>query len=1119
MKLNTFPYGMLYHKLPKKWLLVMKITFVLLLATFMCVSASTLAQKITLNTTNANLKTVLKEFKKQSGYNFVVDEQVLDNAQKVTLDLKNVDIRQALDQIVEAENLTYTISDKVVTIQEKQLTILDKLKSAINLNQIDVTGIVVDEQGRPVTGATVTIKSTGNATITNAKGEFNLRNVSDNATIIISFIGYQKQELPVAAHMGEIKLVVSENELDAVQVIAYGETTQRLNTGDVSSVSAKEIEEQPVSNPLAALEGKVPGMFITQETGVSGSAFSVQIRGQNSLANGTDPLYVVDGVPYSSELLPGNGLILGTAGFPNFTYGSYGSPLSFINPNDIERIDILKDADATSIYGTRGANGVVLITTKKGKAGKTKVDLNVNSGIGAITHAPTFLNTQQYLAMRNEAFKNDGTSPVPGQDVDVLGGDTWDTTRYTNWEKLLIGNTSHYTDASATISGGNENTQFLVGGGYHRETTVFPGDLADQKASLHFSINNRSSDGKFKMQFSGSYMADINNLIANDLTSFLGELAPDAPPVFNANGTLNWANSTWPSGGNPYAELLQTFTAKTDNLVSNLQLSYEIVKGLEFKINSGYTDMQVNENEEVPTSYFDPAYNITSGRAFFTNNNIKTWILEPQLTYQLKLGKGMLNSLLGSTFQQTAYDGQVLNATGYNSDALLQNLQDATSITASPVTNILYRYESVFARLNYNLNDEYLINLTGRRDGSSRFGPGDQFANFGAAGFAWIFSKEKTVQNLFPFLSFGKARASYGTTGSDQIGDYKYLDLYTNTYLPYNGSAGLYPNNLFNPALAWEVTKKLEFGLELGFLKDDILLNADYYRNRSSNQLVSTTVSGVTGFTSIESNLPAVVQNTGFEFSLTTVNIKRSDFSWKSSINLTIPNNKLVSFPGLSTSVYADSYIIGQPITIIRTFRFADVNPTTGLYEFFDSQGNKTYNPVYPNDLTATVNLAPKYYGGLSNSFTYKSFSLDFLFQYVNKIGPNYLYGVSPGTFGHNQPVSVLGRWQNKGDVTNIQEFSAGYGTQAFTQYLTARYNSNQLYEDASYLRLKNLSISYNVPESIKRSLHIQQNIRVYIQGQNLLTFTKYKGFDPENTSSSSLPPLKVLTAGLQLTL
>jgi TonB-linked SusC/RagA family outer membrane protein len=899
-----------------------------------------------------------------------------------------------------------------------------------------------------------------------------------------------------------VNLKTKTSQLDDVQIIAYGTTTRRLNTGNVSTVGSQEISEQPVASPLEALEGRVPGLFIAQSTGMPGSSFTVQLRGVNSIANGNDPLYIVDGVPYSSELL---------AGFNP----SGGNPLNFIDPSSIASVEVLKDADATAIYGSRGANGVILITTKQGKPGNTKVDVNVYTGFGKITHKIDFLNTPEYLAMRREAFANDGATPGSG-DWDVNG--TWDTTRYTDWEKMLIGGTAVTTDEQLAVSGGNVNTQFSVGGDYHRQTTVFPGDLHDGRGSIRVNINNVSADQRFHLQLSGNYVSDNNNLIQQDYTSLLPNLPPDAPKVYNPDGTLNWANETWPSGGNPLANSRLVYTGNTSNLIANATLSYTLLKGLEVLTSMGYTSLTVKETEVEPTSYFDPAYGITTGSTLFTDNSTTSWIVEPQLKYQVAFGKGKLSALVGTTFQSMTTNGEILNATGYTSDALLESLQAAASISVITETNALYRYNAVFGRLNGNWADKYVLDLTVRRDGSSRFGPANQFANFGAVGAAWLFSRERFVERTIPWLSSGKLRASYGVTGNDQIGDYKFLNLYRTAQWPYAGASVLSPSNLYNPDLAWERNRKAEGGIELGFWKDRILGTVSYYVNRSSNELVNAGISSITGFSNIEENLPALVQNTGLELTVSTVNIKTQSFRWTSRFLLTVPRNKLLSFPGLANSSYNSFYVVGQPLEIKRRFHQVGVNDSTGLYQFSGAKGGVTYKPSSPQDLTASVNTMAQYYGGLSNSLQWKQFNLDFFFQIVHQRGLNGYYGYLPGAMGNQQPTYVLRRWKKAGDVSNIQQFSQNYGGQASSEWVNAYDYGDGLYGTASYVRLKNLSLSYNLSARTLQRMHME-TLRFYIQGQNLITFTKYVGYDPETQSMAVLPPLRVLTAGIQITL
>jgi len=1099
----------------KTLLLGVKLAALLILTACLQVSAKVAnAQKLSISFHNGSLEKLFAEIEKKTQYVFFYDATILKGTKPVTVDMKEASVEEILQSSLKGQALDYAIHDRTIFVKKETIKPISTSKGGSDESgPIAVSGIVQSEAGIPLAGATIYIKRLNKSGLTNAAGEFVLKNVpSGEYEVEFTFIGYEpyRMVVNVADHQGAIsvRMKQSQNSLDQTVVRGYYTTTNRLNTGNVTTVKADDIAKQPVSNPLAALEGRVPGLVITQTTGAPGGGFTVQIRGQSSIINGNDPFYVIDGVPYSSQTL---GLINSTL--------KNGNPLNFINIADIESIEVLKDADATSIYGSRAANGAILITTKKGKIGKTRFDINACTGYGEVTRNLELMDTKQYLEMRHEAFFNDGVTPTISNAPDLV---FWDTTRYTNWQKVFLGNTAHYDDAQASVTGGTGNTQYLFGGGYHRETAVFPVVLpnqgSDQKVSGHVNVTTSSENKRLKVSLNASYVSDVNTVQPFDFQFSSLNIPPDAPPIYNPDGSLNWApvqagqRGTW---GNPFARLFQTYKGTSSNIVANSVISYSLFRGLDIKTSLGYTNTQTNEVFTSPTTVSDPANHVASGTSSFNATNVHSWIVEPQADYRLNLGRGTLSTLVGLTFQQNSTAAQKISASGFLNDALLQNMQSATTLSSTSAS-ALYKYSAGFARLNYNWEDKYILNLTARRDGSSRFGPGNQFNNFGALGAAWIFSNEGFFKRNISFLSFGKLRGSYGTSGNDQIGDYKFLDLYSVTQYPYQAMQGLYPNSLFNPNLAWELDKKLEGGIELGFLKDRILINASYFRNRSNNQLVTTPLSFVTGFNSIPANLPALVQNTGLELLVNTINIKSKNFRWSSSFNISIPRNKLVAFPGLATSTYKNQLVIGKPITAIKVFHLVGVNDTTGLYQFATSKGGPSYYPDFLLDNNYFINTAPKFYGGFQNSFQYKGVALDILVQFVKQTGTNILSNEFAGA-QFNEPVALLNRWQKQGDQKRYQQFSQNTSGDPYTQWQFYALSSDFLYTDASFIRLKNLSLSYTIPQALREKWHIQ-NLRVYIQGQNLLTFTKYLGSDPES-QGTGLPPLRVWTAGFQISL
>jgi len=1106
-----------------------------MLAGLLQVSARTVGQtRISISLRAATLEKTFAEIEKKSGFTVFYNTDVLKVAGSslVSVDMKDATIEDVMRQCLKGLPLEFTVQDKTIFVK-KEARRAEVLPGPGSPIPSTFSGIVRTETGAPLMGATVYVLKLKKTLVTNKEGEFTLKDVADGEyEVIISYIGYENYRTKVSVTNHEAWLSAdlkqSMSKLDETVVKGYYNTTNRLNTGDVTTVKGEDIQKQPVSDPILALEGRVPGLNIQQTSGVPGAYSSITIRGQNSIANGNDPLYIVDGVPFSSLSMTNSEIGGGAVGQPygvsNVTGGDVPgmglSPFNSLNPADIESIAVLKDADATALYGSRGANGVILITTKKGKPGKTKFDLNVFTGEGTVTHMMSLLNTKQYLAMRREAFSNDGkavpsiTTTPKDRNYDIDG--VWDTTRYTNWQKVLIGNTANFTNAQGNFSGGNANTQFVIGGGYSKQGTVYPGSYFDQKISGHINLTHSSENQRFHAQFTANYMNDNSDLPQINYTTNITTLAPDAPALYDVNGNINWAllNGT-STFSNPIANTVAHANAATDNLIGNLNLSYEILPGLQVKSNFGYSHAQMNQSLLTPATMFAPPNSNNSDyrSALLATTDFKTWIIEPQMDFKKTFGKNHIEALIGSSFQENSQKSISSEAYGFASDALISDPVAAAGTLFLSDNQILYHYTAGYGRLNYNWGDKYLVNFTARRDGSSRFGPGKQFGNFGAIGLGWIFSKEKFIENNLFFLSFGKLRASYGTTGNDQIIDYQYLSTYTPVSSTYQDASALQPTQLTNPYFAWEVVKKLEGGIELGFLKDRILISASYYRDRTGNQLVGYSLPALTGFSSVQFNLPAVLQNTGIELTLTTINIRTHDFTWTTAANLTIPNNKLISFPNIASfPAYVNRYVVGQSIFIQRIYRSTGVNPQTGLYSFVTKNANGL--PSTPADLYTTAPFTQKFFGGIDNSFSYKGFQLDIFVQYVKQPGYSFLrYFGSPGINNANEPTAVLGRWQSSGNLTDIQRFGTTSATFS-TDYNYFRSSSGSII-DASFLRLKNFAFSYQIPGSWKLKSHLQ-SVRVYVQCQNLITITHFVGFDPE-TGGLSLPPLRMLTAGMQI--
>jgi TonB-linked SusC/RagA family outer membrane protein len=963
---------------------------------------------------------------------------------------------------------------------------------------VPITGTVSDAQGA-LPSVNVTLKNKSTATFTDAQGKFQIT-ASPEDTLVFSSMGYTTTEIVVGTQtIFSITLKEDQTALDEVVIDAgYYKVKDKERTGSIARITATDIENQPVTNVLASMQGRMSGVLVTQSTGLAGGGFSIQIRGLNAIrGTGNDPLYIVNGVPYGSQAM-------GNADLNNGVLQTQANPLNSLNPADIESIEVLKDADATAIYGSRGANGVVLITTKKGKIGKSRLEVQAATTVGKITNYLDVLNTEQYLKMRKQAFTNDGITEFPFSDFDVNG--TWDQQRNTNWQKELIGNDAVINTMQLSLSGGSEQTQYILSSTLRNETTVFPDDAAFKRIAVHTGTTHQSKDNKLNVRFSVDYGNDINTLPGVDLTRQAYTLAPNAPSLYNPDQSLNWEDGTFE---NPLAFLEGTYETNTQNLIANAFVAYKLGKGFEVKSGFGYTDTRLSEIRTRPSTMYNPIFEVTPADSQLMINDAvnRSWIIEPQISWEQSWNKTTIKVLAGTTFQNLTQKSMAIDGYGFSNNGVISNILAATDVTILDYNNTSYRYNAGFGRVNVDWDGKYIVNLTARRDGSSRFGDNKRFANFGAIGAAWIFSKEAVLKDS-KVLSFGKIRSSYGTTGNDQIGDYQYLNTYSVNANNYNGVTGMAPSRLFNPNFGWETNRKLEVAMELGFFKERIFWTTAFFRNVSGNQLVGVPLPGTTGFTSIQANLDATVENKGWEFDFRSMNVKTNTWNWTTTLNLSVLRNKLLAFPNLEGSTYRNNFVVGESLNSTKAYQFTGIDPETGLYTFTDFNNDGRITAA--EDRQIIVDRTPDYFGGLGNNITYKKWTLDVLFQFVKQTGQDVLATFPTTGLFTNQPSSVLNSFPQEG--ATFQQYTSGDNPDAIVAFNNFT-RSDAMTTDASFIRLKSLLLAYDLPTLFKET-----KANIYFQGQNLLTFTKYNGPDPENQSGVFLPPLKQFTLGLRLT-
>lgn len=1129
------PSRVLWHKL----LLIMKLTAVLLTVACMHVYAKGITQKVSFTGKNVTVEQVFAAIEKQTGYVVFFDYASLGGVKEVSVSVKDASITELLRACFKDEAVDFTVQGKSILISRKKQPVAEVAQAYAPPPAMDVRGKVIDSLGNPLAGATIMIKGTKKTIQADDKGEFTLRGPSEDIVLVVSYTGYETQVAKMPkdrSHLFYVMLKVSTNPLDETIVQAYGTTTKRFNVGSIAKVGRDEIQSQPVFNPLAALEGRVPGLLVTTTSGVPGSMVKVQIRGQNTLGATPNtvgmrvpdnPLFVIDGIPFA----PQNNSFTKTQTVVSNTSGDYGgglSPFANINPADIESIEVLKDADATAIYGATGANGVILITTRKATAGKATLSGSISTGFNRAGRTMQLMNTQQYLQMRKQALANDNVQPTMasgnGFAPDLL---LFDQNKYTNQINEMFGGTAGTLSANLYLSGGSNTNTFSLSAGYDRQTNLYPGNYAANRVSITSNVHHNSNDRRFTADFNASYSYGHNNMPGSPSISAAFDLPPNFPDLKHADGSLAWDYKGTPFNTitlgftNPYAYMLQNADIGSHYISLNMALGYRLLPGLTFKTQMGYNMFLGYEYWKVPIASQDTyvSYQRT-GNVQKRDSRNYIWNIEPQLNYNKKIGRGKLDVLAGMTFKKTVSSGVSLSGSGYVNDLLLNSITLAGNIQVTEDYSP-YKYNAVFGRINYVYDNRYILNVTGRTDGSSRFYTNRSWGRFGSVGAGWIFTEEALIKKALPVLSFGKLRGSYGIAGDDNVGNYLYYSRWRTfgaTYL-YNGSQGYTPQNPSNPDYSWSVNKKLDLGVDLGLFKDKLLVNVTWYRNRSSNQLVQYQLPTQTGFGNVTQNFQAVVQNKGWEFSVSATPVKTKNFEWKTSANLSLPKNKLISFPGLASSTYANIYTLGMSTSTLRGFSYAGINDTTGVYQFNTMQGGKVYVPSALNGDNKFIlgDVNPRYFGGLRNTFTYKKIQVETFLEFKKQWGPTFLKTMN-GTPGYmtNLPVEFLNSWTKPGDKAAYQRLTQYYtGTPMAATAMAYLRMSDFVYGDASYIRFKTLGISYTLDGAWLRKIKMS-SCRVALSAANLFTITGYKGIDPETQNYYMLPPTKTFNTSLQ---
>ena len=968
--------------------------------------------------------------------------------------------------------------------------------------KLTVTGKVTGENGEPLPGANVLVKGTTVGTVTDVDGNYSLGVTNENVTLIVSYVGFLSQEILLNGRIEvNVSLVPDLSTLSEIVVVGYGTVKKSDLTGSVASVKSEELTALPTINAVQGLTGRAAGVQVIQNSGEPGANISVRIRGGNSLQGNNEPLYVIDGFPIS------------------------GGPTS-INPNDIESVEVLKDASATAIYGSRGANGVVIITTKSGKAGRSRVDIESYYGFQQEIDRIDMLNAEQFARIANERAANDGDAPFfTDAEIQSFGEGT-------DWQEEVF-RTAPIQNHVVTFSGGNENTTYSVSGSWFDQEGIIIGSEY-QRGSLRANLNHKIND---KLTF--AYSSILSRINSNRLRSDNGSrgrgvlssalLAPPILAVRDDEGNYTDPAQFAFSPGvaeNAVAQALELLNENTVNsILANSSLNYEFLEGLSFKVSLGIESIDSKRDQFSPSIFKNsPTGDATT--SFFRRTNL---LNENILTYTKSFADHELIFTGGFTYQTERTTNNSSGSTGFTNDILRNDRLQAGDTPKIPTSSVTeWTIVSWLGRVNYTLKDKYLFTASVRADGSSRFGEANKWGVFPSGAFAWRLSDEQFIQNVSAISNL-KLRTSWGQTGSTAVAPYQTLNTLNSSLVVFNDAffTGFAPGSrLPNPDLKWETTTQFDIGVDFGLFEERLRFSADYYVKNTKDLLATVPLPTSVGFTNVTQNI-GEIKNQGIELTI-GADILVDALKWTVDANLAANTNEAVSLAGgsdvfgarLDNPLQTSVNIVreGEPVGAFFGFVEQPLLDDNGQIQYVDQNGDDIINN---DDKVIIGNPNPDLIFGLNSNFSYKNFDLNLFIQGVQGVDIfnfNAAQHANSFNFGINQITDILNRWTPENPDPTAPYPVVSVNTQ-FRE-------SDRFVEDGSFVRLKNIRLAYNFPlENVKWL----QRAQVYVSGQNLLTFTDYSWYDPEvstrgggNSISQGIdqfgyPTTKTYTLGIQL--
>jgi TonB-linked SusC/RagA family outer membrane protein len=1165
MKLNAISIAMPKVWLPPKILLVMKITTLLLIIGFTQVSARAFSQRVTLNEKNASLEKVLKIIKKQIGYRMFYNDQDLRSANSVDVNFKDAALEDVLNSCFANQPLNYSIIDKTIVVQKKNASLFDALKKSLQIS-LGIRGNVSNEKGEPLAGVIVRVtkggKNVNKATSTNSDGSYYVE-ANQNDVLIFSYLGYKNKEVTVYSQTAiNVSLDPVVSGLEQVVVVGYGTTKRKDLTGSVSSVDVKEIRDVPFATLDQALAGKAAGVQVIQSDGSPGGVAKIRIRGGTSILGGNDPLYIIDGVQVtiqnkyiqnSAEVVnPIAGRdIAGGAVSDAFARGL--NSLGGLNINDIESIDILKDASATAIYGSKAANGVIIINTKKGKYDQKPI-LEGNYSVGfSDPKKLDLLNADQYRMVMKEAAQNLLTEqkrvgrPADQIATGIVNNPNFLGNANTDWLGLVL-RTSVTQNADLSVRGGGQNSRYYTSLSYSKMTGTIRG-TDFQRISGKINLDNNITT-KLRTITNIDYGFTTQNLTNGAYKQAL--LAPPTYAPYNPDGSVNTftnesTGAALSSGiRNPLALLNGINRGQIASLLGSLALEYDILKNLKFRSVASVNYNQYHQRNYAPGNALsndvgDDGYS-NGGIAAQGQTETVSQLFENTLTYNKEFNEdNRIDVVAGTSWQKDTNHSFLAQGQYFPDDFVLNDLSSAAVTLPSTSSAGQNSLLSFYARANYAFKDRYLFTFTGRSDASSKFPKTNRTAIFPSGGVAWRLSQEKFMSKA-SWIDDIKLRASIGYTGTQNIGDHLFRTLYSPG--TYGGTNALFPSQLGNNSIKWESTLQKDAGITFSFLKSRLLGEVGVYEKRTKGLLFGESLAPSSAYGSVVSNL-ASIRNRGLEIDLRGDMLKSRNFTWNGAVNFSFNRslvtniNKDFSDPNQSSQYIGNTIIReGQPIGLFYGSRYLGIIQTPEQLAAYKAKftlaqfispylniGDPMYeiNPLggFPTSELVIGNAAPKFTGGYTNTFTYKNISLISLFTFSSGGKIFYLSDFNNQVINDlsNKQTTVLGSWTPQNTNTNRPRLIYQGNT-------VASLSSNNIY-DASYIKLKSVVLSYQLPKKLMDKFKIQA-ASIYVSALNVFTITHYPGNDPEVSNdpyslisgysdNSGYPTTKTYTIGVRV--